>query len=272
MKIAAVVLVGMAVAFPIQAKETDSVLAQCSAYVGTTVSPKSFDAAAQAFSSLAPKGEFETTAAYEARRSGALGGVSGPLLVSKEPEDRKYFEYDADDQRLTIKSYAFDNTGFDAWGAFYSAGYYGKIEASTVGNIDAVISQADKPAGTYEASNSFGAKATVLKIARTTKAIFERKSDSISGGLFPQADKSPYSAGVLELGPSEAQQLKPQLRLAFVVEPKEPFFVKGTRSVGETTVRNPTDITENFSILIADFRCGLVLDGSSKVLAAYATR
>jgi hypothetical protein len=244
---------------------------QCSEYVGQTVAPQSFDSAIKGYTAIAPKGEFETTAAYEARRNAALGGSTRPLIVSKEPEDRKFFEYDADAQRMGIKSYAFDNTGFDAWSALYSAGYYGKLDADTSGNLDVVISQTQKPGGTYEASNSFGAKAVVQRIAQTTKVIFQGKAPSVFAGLFPQADKEPYEIGYLNLSPSEAQQLKPQLRLAFVVEPKEPYVIEGTRSVGDTTVRNPTDVTEDFAILVADFRCGLLLDGSNKVLGSYPT-
>lgn len=266
------VAVGGLLVASIQAKAANNESEECAIYVGQTVTPQSFDQATGGFAALPPKGEFETTAAYEARKASALGAASGVLIIGKEPEDRKYFEYNADSQRLGIKSYAFDNTSFDAWKSFYAAGYYGKIEVSTMGNIDAVISSVDKPNGTYEGSNSFGAKATIQKVHRTTTAIFEGAGRPLNNGLFPQAEKSPYEVASLQLTPSEAQQLKPLLQVAFVVQPKEPFVVKGTRSVGETTIRNPIDVTEDFEVLVADFRCGLLLDGNNKVLGSYATR
>lgn len=243
----------------------------CDSYVGMNIAPQTFDAAIQGVAGISPKGEFETTAQYESRKA-AAGGGAATLIISKEPEDRKYFEYDADNQRLAIKSYAFDNVGFDAWSALYSAGYYNKIKAGTSGNLDIVVSRTERPVGTYEASNSYGANTTVQKIERTTQAIFQGESPSVMASLFPQAERSPYEVGSLSLSPAEAQQLKPQLQIAFVVVPMEPYVIRGTHSVGETTIRNPNDVTENFTMLIADFKCGLILDGDNKVLGSYPTR
>jgi hypothetical protein len=112
--------------------------------------------------------------------------------------------------------------------------------------------------------------------ARSVNVIFDRasdyKTDGYGGGLFPSADKSPYAAASLSLPPEEAKRLKPELKLAFVLLPKEPYLVRNKYSVGKTTVSNPTDVTESATILVADIVCGLVLDGTSKVLAASRSR
>lgn len=247
------------------------VQSSCQSYVGTIVKPIAFSEAVKGFANLKPKSEFETTAAYEVRRQAALPDLSGPIIVAKNPEDIKYFVYDADTQKLRILSYAFDNTGFLAWEAFYAAGLNDKIDSSTYSNIDVVISQNEKITGTYEATNGYGAKTQVTKIERSVEAIFDRKDSSITGYLFPQAQKSPYAVGELSLTPEIAQMLKPKLNLAFVVAPKEPYFVAGSTGVGKTTISNPTDITMKFSVMIADIQCGLLMDSDGKVLGGYAT-
>jgi len=245
---------------------------QCASYVGTTIAPISFDSATSKFGKLQPKGEFETTVQYEARKAAALQGSTGALIISKAPEDRKYIEYNADTQKLRVLSYAFHNSNFDPWTAFYSAKIDKSVlDANTSGNYDVVISQTDLPTGTYTGTNSFGAKTRIVKVTRTTKAIFDRKAPSILNDyLFPAAAKEPV-VGEFSLPPAEAAVLKKTMKLAFVVVPKEPYLVRSTSSRGRPTIQNPRDITENFSILIADIQCGLATDASNKVIGAYPT-
>ncbi len=228
-----------------------------------------------AFGSLGPKGEFETTADYEARRNASVGTAARTVIIPKQPEGLEYFEYDADAQKLKVLSYAFDNTGLDVWSAFYAAELYGKIDVNTFGNVEVVISREENPTGSHVASNAYGATVDVLEIAWTTRAIFDRQGDGTSGldyGLFPSADNSPYVVGELSLAPAEAQRLKPTLQVGFVVTPREPYLVTGRHKVGKTTIQNPRAITEDFSILIADIQCGVVMDSSDKILMAYPTR
>lgn len=263
------VLLASAVLFTTTANAQD----QCPGYVGQVIAPKTFDSAIAGLAKLTPKGEFETTAQYEARKAASVGDVPGAVIISKVPEDRKYFEYNADSQKLRIITYAFQNTGFDIDGAFFDAGLDGKIDARNGDTV--VISRTDKATGTYLGSNGFGAKATIARVQRVTKAIFEaqvRQRDILALSIFPAAASSPYVVGELTLSPAEAQVLKPKLKLAFVVQPKEPFLVKGNHSTGKTTIQNPTDITEDFSILIGDIQCGLVTDAANKVLGSYSTR
>lgn len=244
----------------------------CGGYVGQTVTPSSINRVLEGFSKLNPKGEFETTAQFEARKATTLAGMSGALIIQKEPEDRKHFEYDADAQKLRIISYAFHNTGLNSDAVLgYGGSLYEKVPTS-YSNYEVVISQTDKPTGTYEGTNSYGAKADIIKIERTTKGIFDRKGDIGKHSLFPAADEKPYVVGELALSPAEAQRLKPLLKLAFVVVPKEPFIGSGTDGVGKVTVQNPRDITEKVTLMIADIQCGLVLDPSNAVLGSYPTR
>ncbi len=244
----------------------------CDQFMGQTVAPVSFDAATAGLGKLTPKGEFETTAQFEARRAASAGSIRGPLIIEKAPEDRKYLEYDADAQVLRLKSYAFHNTDLGTWNMLYAAGYNRKIPASTSSNIDVAISSIDKVVGSHEAQNAYGAKAQIAEIERTIKGIFEREASFTDRDLFPAAKDSPYVVGAIPLTPAEAMALKPTMRLAFVVVPKEPFLITGTHKVGKTTIANPREITERFSLLIADIQCGLALDRGGKVLGAYPTQ
>src|SRR3546814_4805647 len=114
--------------------------------------------------------EFETSDAYRARLAAA--GGSGPLIISKKIEGAEYLAYNADLGAFEVKSYLFDNTHFSAWDTFY----YAKVEstkASTLSNLAVKISSSEVTAGTYSAQTGIGAKATISKITRTEKAIYE---------------------------------------------------------------------------------------------------
>lgn len=249
---------------------------QCESYLGQTSSPLTFEQAIAQVPSVAPRGEFETTAQYEARRASA-SGTRGPLVILKEPEDRAdNIRYDADNSRLGIRTYAFDNTNFDpSWG-LQGTPYAEMLNPSTLANIDVVINQQDEPNGTYEGRNAMGASWTVTRINRVTQAIFERPlsaRDYRNSGLFPVADSAPYFVGYIDMPPEVAQQLKPSLNLALVVEPREPFVVENTYDGrGRITVQNPIDVTNQLTVLVGDIVCGLVLDSTNRVLAAYETR
>lgn len=245
---------------------------RCAVYLGQKIAPITIDAAISRFATLTPKGEFETTAQYEARKARAIGSTSGPFVISKAPEDRKYLEYDADAGKLRISRFAFQNSAFNAWKTFFNAGVDKAIDVDIYANYDVVISQVDVPTGVYTGSNSFGAKTKVVKINRVTKAIFDRKAPGIlDDDLFIAGTKEPYAVGELSVPPERAKVLKQTIKMAYVVEPKEPFLVRSSYNGHEPTIQVPTDVTEVVSVLIADIQCGLVTDATNTVLGAYPT-
>jgi len=248
----------------------------CSSSVGQVVQPQSFDNAVAGFAGLTPKSEFETTAQFEARQAQALARAGGPLIIEKVPEDQKFFEYDADAQSLRISPFAFDNTFFPAWEALYAAGLASSLNVNVSENVDAVISEEERTTGSYEASNAYGAKATVVSVTRTVKVIFDhgprlggRRETLFPGSITPDYNVNPV--GALRMSPDQARVIKPGLRLAFVATPYQPFLVRGTTKFGRVTFQNPRDITYSYTILTADIHCGLVLDHDGRVLGAYPT-
>lgn len=248
----------------------------CAAFVGQSVQAQSFDNAVARFAGMTPKSEFETTAQFEARQARAVEGLGGAIILEKAPDDRKFFEYDADRQVLRILPFAFDNQQFPAWEAFYSAGLNGAVEVSTSDNIDVVISSNDRITGSYEATNGFGAKTTVASVTRTVKAVFDHgpKLGGRREALFPGSFNANYTVnpvGEIQMTPDQARALKPLLRIGFVALPRAPFVVKGSTKTGRTTIQNPRDVTMDFTILTADIQCGLVMDQGGTVLGAYPT-
>jgi hypothetical protein len=79
--------------------------------------------------------------------------------------------------------------------------------------------------------------------------------------------------GTIPMSPSEAMLTKPKIRFALALTPKIPFLVTGTGLGSSPTLDDPHQIPESqdfFRVLVADADCGIVLDGSNKVLAIYA--
>ena len=233
----------------------------CDSFVGQAVTSKSFDQAILAINAPAPKGEFETTAAYQVRIQGAAS--TGPLIISKRMEDPKYLEYDADRGAFKVFSYLFDNSNYPTWEALYTTP---GLDASTISNLDIQISTSDVVTGTYSAQNSYGARATITNITRTLKGVFERPAKSYAESLFPSKDAV---VGYLPMSSAQAQAFRQAAKIAFVVVPKSPYVVRRTFQDGETTISNPTKITVNSTILIADIQCGLIINSDDHVVGAY---
>jgi hypothetical protein len=249
---------------------------ECQGYTGQSVAAVTFDQALKGLPSVAPRGEYETTAQYEARRNAETGEV-GTIIILKEPEDRdRHIRYDADTGRLYIHAYAFDNTNFEPWRAFYDTPAGKSLDADVISNVDVVISQSKTTKGTYEGQNAYGARWTVNAITRTTQAIFDRRlmpSEGFSVNLFHTTHGPSSVVGSLNLSPEEAQRIKPLMQLAFVVLPRYPYVVRNTyKGRGRVTIQNPFDITEVTTVLIGDIQCALALDNQNKVLGSFPTR
>ncbi len=246
--------------------------ASCDTYVGQTLTPQTFAAAVAKVAGLPAKAKGETAAQYEARKAAAFASNSGPLIIAKEPEGQKYFEYDAAAQKLGIVEYAFHNKYFNEKDAFAAAGYPDTAKTST--NFVAVIEQVEKTVAPPSAATASAPK-QLGKLHLTSKVIFERpapynENDWVTH-LFPAAAPKPHYAGTSPMTPAEATALTPKLKLAYVVEPKAPYFLAGRLKYSATPHLDKVDIAEDFQILVADFQCGLVLTDAGKVLGAYPT-
>jgi hypothetical protein len=241
--------------------------------VGKAVSPTPFETIAFRFANAKPKGEFETTAEYKKRLAELQAGSRDPLIIQKPPTDRKYLVYDADKHSLAVKTSAFDWGGILLSRAIDNTEFKNQLRVGVLDNVMAVVSQSQRPVGTYQGSNAYGATRRVQREVWTTQVIYDRTVGN-EEGLFPGGDSEPYIAGRVPLSPADAERLKPIITLGFVVLPKPPYLIQGSYQppFGRPRYDNPREIIDNFTILIADIRCGLVLGPSNLVLAAFQTR
>ena len=137
----------------------------------------------------APKGEFETTAQYEARTKPTLGGVIYGFVL--EPGNA-FLKYDADVQTFRLQIVL-------DFGV--SIGYKRDYNSKAL-----VISRAEVSRREYEASNAYGAKATVSSTHHNIYALLPTnlRSNTITAEVPASLDVAP--------------SLKPSLRVLAVFE------------------------------------------------------
>ena len=244
----------------------------CQAFVGQKITTTTFDSVVSTLSKVpAEKSEYETTAAYEARLAAVNSTVPKQFIIQYQL-NKEYLKYDADAGKLNVAAYAFRNINTDYSSVFgYGTPFYGKVKYDSYGNIDVVLSQTEKPVGQYEASNAYGAKATVTKVARTTQAVYERNADYDDDAFVGQVKGVGAQIGALPISVDEAKALKATATAALVIEPKWPYFAKGQKS-WDPTISNPTEITDDISVVVADIKCALLLNGSMQAVAAFSIK
>src|SRR5690606_35299829 len=93
----------------------------------------------------------------------------------------------------------------------YSAGYYGKIDASVSGNLDVVISQVERDVGSYQGNNAYGADVPpVLSSTANWSPIPQSEEIGREEALFRRADHRLPARG---RGRTAGQGAVPQARL-----------------------------------------------------------
>lgn len=244
-----------------------SVAAQdsCSAYVNQKVEVISPAAALLRYKSLPQKSEFETSTQFGSRVAAFAG--NGPLILAKKAENATYLQYDADAAKLLVYRGLF-GPELDAWKTFVGASHWDILKPSLGKNVGIVLEYAERATGSYTARNAFGATTSVKRIRRITTGVYDR-----AGLRFPiTTGPHPSVIGELPMSPVRAQALKPTLRVALVAWPKYPYLIRGSRIAELPSLNRPKKVDEDFSILIADIGCGLLVEPSGTVLAAYKAR
>ena len=253
---------------------TAQVGADCSRFVGQHVDARNIDAVMAPFEQVGVKGEFETTAELQGRQATAIDQLGSELILVKPSEGREYIAYDADRRVLKISRFALHNTGLNEMALFGPGAPYEALVRSRLSSYGVVLSQDESVVGAYEASNAFGASATVLKVRRTTKGVYDRPADIGAQGLFPSADTSADHIAIeLPLDPMTAQRLISNVRFAYLVEPRTPYFLSAAYGFPSTpTLSDPREVIEDVSVIYGDLQCAFVLDDNDTVLAATPTR
>jgi hypothetical protein len=214
-----------------------------------------------------PKGEFETTSAYE-QRSSILNDEKE--LVITVPIFSDGLKYDTDNQIFKIYPYAFLNYRNSDLNLNLFFLEKGKYNISDKRNLYFVYPQIIKNMGTYQAQNSFGAKSKITKIHYFEKAVFDRKTTLFEGLFYNTYNET--KIGEISVPIGSASDFKEKAKAAFVLVPKAPYLETGSYQHRAPTIPDPYDIQVNATILMADIRCALIIDSENSVIAAYKTR
>ncbi len=221
------------------------------------------------------KGEFETTAQYEARRAAAQG--PGPALIEVGVEN-DWFEYDADKEQFTLNAEHFQPFALPFQNDYdLDEELYGRMSFGTAVFLPVYIHESSEEP--YLAQNAFGAEFTVKRETQHFAMVFDRPPrDDYSARfdtLFTENDDlgaTEYRVRLTFAAPLEsAASLKQQLTAVAYVAPKAPFaddfrhFMKGT-------ARAPRDLTTITHVVHADIQCFGIRDGAGNVLAHWKTR
>lgn len=253
-----------------------AVAQECSSYVGSTLHTQSFAQVRATLSEIPNvKGEFETTADFEARQRAFLSGFPEGPIVIETPLDLEYVEYNADSGVFSVKSFAIQNQRTDFNSLFGTSGEFsGSVPYSMLGQIMAVLDKRESRTGSYPASNAFGANVRVEEISRIIDVIYEGipprgRGGAHIGDTFPQTEGNIIFR--ISVPPTEARAARDGFRAAWIIEPKPPFYLEGPGRGFRATFDVPRDVDETLRVIVADMRCGVLLDASNTVLASAPT-
>lgn len=249
---------------------------ECEAFLGQRPLVLTFDAATGLFPVIPHRGEFETTAQYQLRRTTSLSRIPSTIIVSKNPGNAAEFtEYNADTQRLGFAGSFFNNLPLvNYWDAFQPTPYYTELNPNLgTQNYGLTMSWTEQNSGSYPVQNAFGARWTIQRVVTTVKAVYEGGDSALNATkMFPQSEEPPYLLGSIPATPAVARQLRLNLRMAIVMTPKAPYIVRSSyRLPFGGTLENPFETTVKASILVADIKCAILLSPNGTVLASYPT-
>lgn len=229
----------------------------------------------EAFPESAPlvKGEFETTAQFEARK--ASQSLPERVLL-QVPATQGNYVYDADRQvfrilqsvfapRVFLGSLTYDEARRDFFGDPIR-GYLDPLSLSLDSRIEGK--------GSYEAENAFGAKVTVERKDREEDIVFEHRGRRRANAMdTPFAEHDDFKSKFLEFPVpiATAPELKPKLRTVVLVKPTEPGLTHLTDRIAPTR-DTPIEADLTYNVLIGDIQCVGVRDGQGQLIASWATR
>jgi hypothetical protein len=249
----------------------------CKAYVGKIVSPTPFDSLAHSLAGVRPKGEYETTAQYDARRRAAVAPPARATLLV--PIDRDFLRYDADAGAMLVAAGAFVTGGYTGDGVADVA-LHTMLNSSGVGDgiglsrVSVQVASAERQTGSELGRNFVGTPVRVIAIERSTKGLSLDGSQPGStavlndGGLFAAARSEASPVTGFQIDAQRAARVKVTLRAALVVDSTPPRVVSGTMSSTQPTAQRPVRYTERATIIVGRPRCGLIVDGAMRVLAS----
>lgn len=217
------------------------------------------------------KDEFETIAQFNNRINASLEQISdGRMIFVSFPVSGRDIKYDADNEYIYIdKFYLLGCTNID-----YEAKK--QIEHLTFADSKYKFSPicvrrlvSSEGGGSYEASNAYGATASVRVSEYRAEGLFLGFGDSLVN-IFTGKKQDNPSDPLLSAAatPDEARSLKKSATIIFGFYLRPPIYIQ---TIDRTfpTFTNPTKTTTTNDLLVADVKCAAIADKVSGRLFAY---
>lgn len=236
----------------------------CKGYEGKIVTPTAFSTLVQRLSGPSPKGEFETTAQYQARLAATSASVPTSPVVVTIPVDRDYLSYNADNSLMLVQAGAFGDGEFsDVVDVQLTANYFGLIPKGIPEGIKVAHSRSERLVRTRTMRSGLGIDVKVSDIDRFSNGFY-----IASPKLFTFAKRDDSPVMFFKAAPARAQSLKQTVRIALAVVPKAPYVFRAEQPAAVPTLRNPVQYEDKLTAIYVDAKCALVLDAQSRVLAS----
>jgi len=228
------------------------------------------------------KSEYETISEYENRIEELMARheVNRPRLfrATYSPE---HITYIAEKGEFIVKTYAWDNLGFDWTEVFGGYGIYNGeqlnknpwgIDVRSAGDLVYVHGMAltsnEAITGSYMASNAAGLSFEVIEVERNEYAVFDEIMDPYREKKWNcELYSGEYNtcSATLSVPREQARALKEGLSVGIVATPKAPLAATGTKRETPTVVHR-RDVTYNRRAIIADMHCAVLSGPDGKIV------
>ena len=210
------------------------------------------------------KGEFETTEAYEKRKSIASTSLNETLLL-KAPYNPEHVEYNADTETFTINTKAWDYI-ITPW--YY---VYELIQSKTIDvggtNYAVSLSSSESSVGAYNATNAFGTVAQVIQTKQIHYAVFDKKKSGYprlpmwNGDI--KVEFGPPSV-LINMPIEKAAAFKENIQVGILIKPKEPFAAVATATL-KPNINFPVERDTTINAFVGDILCAVIANGEGVV-------
>lgn len=225
------------------------------------------------------RGDFETTAEFEARRISEISDLIGKELFVSVATDNGSIRYEADSQHFFLTEWFFSNTSRDFTQDALFAGGLLKQYGKNFGNV--TFFNSDEQTGTYSASNAIGTKVEVIEqtqfryhLAEMLPASNQPKNFRFSLFEMPETAMMPDAFGQTMVETSvasisvpieRAKELNGTLQAGVVLVMDHPgvFFHEQHYP---PTISLPLDSTVKSIVVTVDILCGFVFSPDGQIL------
>lgn len=217
------------------------------------------------------KGEFETSAEFEARTAAVQRPAASLVVIDTSPEN---FKYDADSEAFQFRIYNLETSGLYRT-SYTLAGTTPNFGGYNYGDpVDLKLKRIDTRRGEYLATNAYGAETSVREVESVEYLIFDnkgRKKMTTTDDLFSERKSFEMTNLSIPVPRADAQAVKEGLMMVAYVVGREPWTIESTTR-SKPTRDVPIDLRMSFRIAFADIQCVGVRNAESELIAHWATR